>query len=184
MRSCAPWRHFLINFSNPDTGLYYRRLSIIAGILLCFGALGTAYFIEYQLHILPCPLCILQRWVLWAMGLIFLLNLLGYRQKWLSWILVSLNGLLALAGIGLAGRQIWLQSLPSGTAPACGASFDRLLETYPWFDAIRHVLTTAGECAEIPIRILGLSLPNWTLVSFLGLSLLCLYQAKYLKISR
>jgi len=169
------------DFLNVEKKLNYRCLSIVLGLLLSFGSLGTAYFLEYQMNVQPCPLCILQRWVLWAMGFLFVLNLLWYRQKWLSWILLSLNGVFALAGIGLAGRQLWLQSLPSGAAPSCGASFERLLETYPWFDAIRHVLTTAGECAEIPIRILGLSLPNWTLISFLGLSLLCLYQAKYLK---
>jgi len=157
------------------------RLSTALGALICFFALITAYFLEYQLHIEPCPLCILQRWVLWGMGFLFVVILLMHRHKWISALLLFGNSLLVLAGIGLAARQIWLQSLPKEAAPSCAASFDRLLQTYPWFDAIRQVLTTAGECAEIPIQILGLSLPQWTLLSFLALSLLCLYQWKHLK---
>ena len=39
------------------------------------------------------------------------------------------------------------------------------------------VFTGSGECAEVVWRFLGLTIPGWTLVIYLGIILLALYQA-------
>ncbi len=58
-------------------------------------------------------------------------------------------GLSALAGGGVAGRQVWLQHLPPDQVPQCGPGFDYLMDTYPILEALAKILRGSGECAEI-----------------------------------
>jgi disulfide bond formation protein DsbB len=44
-----------------------------------------------------------------------------------------------------------------------------MLETLPLAEAIREMLSGSGECAEIDWTLLGLSMPAWTLLLFIGL---------------
>src|SRR6185312_16349397 len=45
------------------------------------------------------------------------------------WVYVGLLVLVALVGIGIAARHLWIQSLPPGQVPSCGAPLGYLLET-------------------------------------------------------
>jgi protein dithiol:quinone oxidoreductase len=76
----------------------------------------------------------------------------------------------------VAGRHVYIQSLPEGAVPACGATLDYMLEVFPLFTVVRKVLTGGGECARIDWSFLGLSMPAWVLVSVVVLGaagLLC-----------
>ena len=68
-------------------------------------------------------------------------------------------------------RHIWLQSLPEDLVPACGPSLSYLLDTVPFFEAISVLLQGDGNCAESVWSFLGLTIPGWTLVAFIGLLL-------------
>ena len=46
-------------------------------------------------------------------------------------------------------RHIWIQHLPEGAVPACGATLSYMLEIFPLTDVIRKVLTGSGECARV-----------------------------------
>jgi protein dithiol:quinone oxidoreductase len=65
-----------------------------------------------------------------------------------------------------------LQSLPPEEVPLCGPGLDYMLEILPLAEVIREVLSGSGECAEIDWTLLGLSMPWWTLLLFLGLGVL------------
>jgi hypothetical protein len=76
----------------------------------------------------------------------------------------------ALAAIGVALRQLYIQSLPPDSVPACGASLDFMLKVFPLTDVLlTKVLTGSGECAKIDWRFLGLAMPAWVLIAALGL---------------
>jgi disulfide bond formation protein DsbB len=77
--------------------------------------------------------------------------------------------LAALAGIGVAARHVYIQSLPPGEVPSCGATLDYMLEVFPLTQVIRTVLTGSGECGVVDWRFLGLSMPWWVLISLLVL---------------
>mgnify|MGYP003460134832 CR=1 FL=1 len=49
----------------------------------------------------------------------------------------------------------------------CGPSLNSMLEAFPLTETIREMLTSSGECAEIDL-LLGVSVPVWTLLLFLG----------------
>jgi disulfide bond formation protein DsbB len=47
-----------------------------------------------------------------------------------------------------------------------------MIENFPLYDALQMVLQGSGECAEVLWTFMGLSIPAWTLVAFIGLTLM------------
>jgi len=70
----------------------------------------------------------------------------------------------ALATLLVAARHVYVQSLPPGTLPSCGAPLSVLLKFTPLWEVVRKVLTGSGECAVVNWRFLGLSMPAWVLI--------------------
>jgi disulfide bond formation protein DsbB len=72
-----------------------------------------------------------------------------------------------VAGIAIAGRHLWLQSLPADQVPDCGMGLNYMLDTMPVLDVFREVLYGSGECAEVYWRFLGLTMPGWTFLWYI-----------------
>lgn len=147
----------------------YRLLNFL-GFLACAGAMAFALYLEHVGGLEPCPLCIFQRVAMIAAGLVFLFAAVHGPSGWGR----RVYGLLALAAAGagaaIAGRHVWLQSLPEDQVPACGPTLDFLFDTTPFMEAVMFVLRGDGNCAEIDAQWLGLSLPAWTLLGFIALA--------------
>jgi disulfide bond formation protein DsbB len=52
-----------------------------------------------------------------------------------------------------------------------------MMRVFPFRQVVNMVFTGSGECAEVVWRFLGLTIPGWTLVIYLGITFLALYQA-------
>jgi len=147
-----------------------RRLLNILGFGACALLLGYAYFLQFYQGLEPCPLCIFQRLAMAALGFIFLVAAVHNPKRSAGartyGILIAL---VAALGAGIAGRHVWLQNLPPEQVPACGPGLDYLLETFPLSETIALVLRGSGDCAEVDWTFLGLSIPAWTLLLFVGL---------------
>lgn len=158
------------------------RPSYISGGLICLILLGVAFFLEVSLKLQPCSLCLLQRYVILIMAFIFFLGALIPGNRRCPFYLVSIIQMsVAVLGILLAGRQVWLQQFPVGTAPPCTASLSRLLEFYPMLDVLKMTLSAAQDCAKETFTLLGLSLASWTLLAFIFLfffGLMMIFQIK------
>jgi disulfide bond formation protein DsbB len=72
--------------------------------------------------------------------------------------------LAAVAGVAVAARHLYIQSLPPGQVPVCGATLDYMWEVFPAMDVLRKVLTGSGECARIDWTFLGLAMPAWVMI--------------------
>ncbi|MFV1972169.1 MAG: disulfide bond formation protein B [Thiohalobacterales bacterium] len=146
-----------------------RRLLNTVAFLLCAGLLAYAYYLQFHDDLDPCPLCIFQRVAFLVTGLLFLAAAIqapGLAGSRIYAVLISLAG---LAGAGIAGRHVWLQHLPPGQVPECGPGLDYMLEVFPLADTLKMVFTGSGECADVSWIFLGLSMPAWALLNFLGL---------------
>ncbi|MFC3194219.1 disulfide bond formation protein B [Marinicella sediminis] len=136
-------------------------------------ALGCASLLIYALHVeyvdflMPCNLCILQRVVFFVVGVLFLLASLKPVKHAVRKVMGVLILLASGVGIGIAGRHVWLQNLPSELVPDCGPSLHMLLEDSSWWSAVSSVLSASGSCAEIKWTFWGMSMPTWTLISFI-----------------
>ncbi|MBD3642184.1 MAG: disulfide bond formation protein B [Marinobacter sp.] len=143
--------------------------------LVCAGLLGVAFYMEHVMGLEPCPLCWLQRFGFMGAGLVSLLAFLHGPTGWGVRVYGFLLALAAGTGLGIAGRQLWLQSLPADQVPACGPSVDYMLEVLPWMEVLTTALRGTGDCAEVVWRFLGLSIPGWTAVFFSVLVLVGLF---------
>jgi disulfide bond formation protein DsbB len=146
-----------------------RRLLNFAGFIACVALLGYAYYTQYVLGLEPCPLCVFQRIGIAALGVIFLIAGLHNARGWGGLVYTALIAVASLSTVGVAIRHIYVQSLPPGAIPACGAPLDVLLQFTPVTEVIRKVLTGSGECQQVNWKFLGLAMPAWVLICALGL---------------
>jgi protein dithiol:quinone oxidoreductase len=145
------------------------RIANALGALACAGLMGYALYAQHGLGLEPCPLCILQRIAVMALGVVFLIAALHPAGATGRRIYAILLGIVALAGIGVAGRHVWLTLLPPDQVPACGPGLDFMLEAFPLRDALAMVLSGSGECAKVTWRLLGLSMPAWVFIALFSL---------------
>lgn len=137
----------------------------------CASLLGFAFYQQYYALLDPCPLCVFQRigfmWIA-AVSLVALLHNPGRSGRRVYGVVAALG---AVFGAAVAGRHVWLQSLPPERVPECGPGLNYMLETLPLTEALSKVFLGSGSCAEVHWSFLGLSMPGWTLVWFVALGL-------------
>jgi disulfide bond formation protein DsbB len=152
-----------------------RQLFLLAfagSVALMAGAL----YLEHVVGLEPCPMCIVQRICVIGFGVVCLIAglhgpaTLGRR----AYAVLAL--LVALAGAGTAARQVWLQSVPADQLPACLPSLEFMMEALPFQEIVRLVLHGTADCAEVKWTLFGLSLPEWSLLAFVGMILFSLFQ--------
>ena len=150
------------------------RAWMAAGFLACVGGMAFALYLEHFRHFEPCPMCIFQRVAMIAAGVAFLAGALHGPRGRGRWAYAGLAALGAGAGAGIAGRHVWLQGLPPDQVPACGPTLDYLMDMLPLTEVVTLILRGDGNCAKIDAAWLGISLPGWTLIAFIGIALLAL----------
>lgn len=137
--------------------------------------MGYALYAQHVLMLAPCPLCIFQRIGIISLGVVFLIAAIHHPRSWGSYVYAGLTTLAALITIGVAARHVYVQSLPPGSVPSCGAPLDVLLKFTPITEVIRKVLIGGGECQEVGWTFLGLAMPAWVLICAVLLGALGLY---------
>jgi disulfide bond formation protein DsbB len=146
-----------------------RRLVNLAGFLVCAALLAYALYSQFYLHLEPCPLCIFQRIGVTLLGLVFLVAALHHPRGRGRYGYALAIALAALATAGVAARHLYVQSLPPGSLPSCGAPLAVLLKFTPVWEVIRKVLAGSGECSVVNWRFLGFAMPAWVLIWALAL---------------
>ena len=153
------------------TKIQYRRVQYLLVLITVFVLFFSLYS-QYVLGLQPCPLCLMQRICVFV-----LLGLMGFTLGTLkrARILSLLQCFIACAGIFFALRQLWLQSLPAGAAPACMPGLDILIKYFPWQEVARALLWGSGDCAEATWSFLGISMAGWSACYFIFMALSTLY---------
>lgn len=152
-----------------------QRWLFVTGSVFCLVLLGVALYFQYVMGLEPCPLCIFQRVFVVVLGAIMLVAALHNPRAAGRRVYGVLMLVFAALGIVVAGRHVWLQSLPADQVPACGPGLEYLLQTFPLTRALELIFKGSGECAEIQWTFLGLSIPAWTLLVFIGLGLFSVF---------
>jgi disulfide bond formation protein DsbB len=135
--------------------------------LACAGMLSYALYVQHVDFLDPCPLCVFQRMAyMWigAVALVAAIHGPAGNGRWFYGTLIMLGG---ATGMAIAGRHLWLQSLPADQVPDCGMGLNYMLDTMPFLQVLQEVFYGSGECAEVYWRFLGLSMPGWTFVWYL-----------------
>ncbi len=138
--------------------------------------MAYALYAEYRLFLMPCPLCVFQRMAVIALGVLFLAATLHNPAAWGRTVYAALLAVTAGAGITVAGRHVWLQNMPQDQVPACGPGFAYIIDSFPFSDALKMIFTGSGECGDVDWLFLGLSMPAWLLLAFIGLGAVAVWN--------
>ncbi|HEV8693686.1 MAG TPA: disulfide bond formation protein B [Lysobacter sp.] len=163
---------------NPFTWSF--RMQCLLGVAVCATLLGYAFHTQFRdvNPLDPCPLCIFQRIAFFATGVVFLLGALhGPTKAWGRRIYGLLALIATVAGTVVAGRHVWITTLPPDQVPSCGAPFEFMRQNMTTFKLIQKVMTGSGECAKVDWTFLGLSMPAWSLIWLIALALWAGYVA-------
>lgn len=144
--------------------------------LLALVAMLVALYLQHYQGLDPCPLCVFQRVAVISVGVVALIAAVHGPQAWGQRIYAGLMALSAFAGVVVAGRHVSLQHLPADQVPSCGPGLDFWIAALPWQQVVQQVFQGSGECAKVDWTLLGLSLPMWTLMLFVGLLLAAMVQ--------
>jgi disulfide bond formation protein DsbB len=141
-------------------------------VLLCtvsVGLLAYGLYLQHVVGLVPCPMCIVQRYSLLLVAIIA--GLAGASGK--KGIHMGASFLLILtAGFGafVAARQSWLQWYPPEVA-TCGRDFYGMIESFPLQRAIPMIFKGGGDCSVVDWTFLGLSIANWSFLCFAGVAI-------------
>jgi len=138
--------------------------------VLTFLVVAGSLILQYGFKLQPCSLCIIDRALVMLMLLIFLVAFAHNPQKVGKLIYSSLGFIVALGGMAVTARHLWLLQLPADKVPECGPGLSYLIETMPLHQALAVVFSGDGECTKNVPYFLGLSLPLWTMVAFVLLA--------------
>lgn len=139
-------------------------------VAACLTALGTVFAMEHLGGIIPCPLCIIQRWP-WGVALVLAAMALTPRTPGTA----DAQWRLAMAGCAIAFliaaavggyhtgiEQGWLQGPSSCTgAPARAATLEAL--------RAQLMATPVVRCDEIAWSLFGISLAGYNAISAAGM---------------
>src|SRR5487761_2130798 len=143
-----------------------KRRLYLAGALIVASLFCSALYLQYVLRQDPCPLCMVQRVIFIAIGVLFFIAALHNAKRAGAKVYSVLIALFAVGGVGVASRHIWIQHLPADQVPACGPGLDFMLKHFPMSEVWQELMHGSGECAAKGWTFLTLGIPEWSLVWF------------------
>lgn len=156
--------------------VFKPRFYFFAGFLFCAGLLSAALYFQFSGGLEPCPLCISQRIMVFAVALVMLAAVLHNPKRTGVKVYAILGFVMAVLGGSVSARHVWLQHLPAEEVPACGPGLEYMFQYFPLTETLKAMLSGTGDCAKVDWTLLGLSMPAWVLISFVILALLSLSQ--------
>lgn len=142
-------------------------MSVACVALLVFGL-----YLQHAVGLVPCPMCIVQRYALVLIAVCAALTGATGR-KGLQITGGLLVALLGGSGAFVAARQSWLQWYPPEVV-SCGRDLYGMIETFPLQRLVPMIFKGGGDCTKVDWTFLGGSIANWSFLWFCAMGLLAL----------
>lgn len=146
---------------------------LVATGIVSLALVGFALYLQHFQDMLPCPLCVLQRYAFVAVALIcFIFAALPRAATKVG---AGLAVLAAATGAGIAGWHLWVKAHP---AVSCGIDpLETSLNKIPTAELLPFLFKAEGLCSAEYEPILGLSIPQWSLIWFVIFVLVLIWAA-------
>jgi disulfide bond formation protein DsbB len=136
---------------------------LLAVAFASLALLGVALYLQFVEKMLPCPLCIIQRYAFAAVALICLVTAFLPRGANKGGAVLAM--LAAWSGAGVAGWHLWIKAHPT---MSCGIDpLETSLNTIPTAKLLPFLFQADGLCTTEYAPIFGLSIPQWSLLWFI-----------------
>ncbi len=138
---------------------------VFAGFaLIPIALLAEALILQHLKGQAPCPLCVLQRAGFVLIALIALVAAIHQPRRRAAAGYSAALALAALAGMGIAMRHVWVLYHPKF---GCGIdALEQFVNELPTAKLLPWLFHASGECAAPQEPILGLQVPEWSLIWF------------------
>ena len=132
-------------------------LSIAAA---CIALLAAAMVLQHVMNMLPCPLCVIQRYLFLAIAIATLGGVAARQQKWGAGTAL----LCAVGGLGVAGRHLYILAHPG---LSCGIDpLETSLNKVFTAHFLPFMFKADGLCEAALAPFFGLSIPQWAFLWF------------------
>jgi disulfide bond formation protein DsbB len=143
-----------------------RRSAMLGALfsVICI-CVGSAVYFPYANFMTSCPWCVIQRYVFAVIGLICLIA--AFLPQSIARRFATLGALFSLFGISAAGWLIWVQAHPE---VSCGIDpVETSLNKFPTAKLLPFLFKANGMCTTEYDPIMGLHMPQWSLLAFIGI---------------
>jgi disulfide bond formation protein DsbB len=152
-----------------------QRKLFLAIAITCFAAIGAALYLQHVKDLLPCPLCVIQRYAFLAAGVFSLVAAFTRMPRlWGGLALAS-----TLGGVGTVAKHLYVLAHPGFS---CGIDpMETFLNKIPTAEYLPWLFRADGLCEDARDLVLGLSIPQWSAVGFAvvcGALLFALFQRR------
>ncbi|MGN6389923.1 MAG: disulfide bond formation protein B [Burkholderiaceae bacterium] len=143
------------------------RPVLILAALVSIALLAVALYLQHAKGMAPCPLCIIQRYAYTVLAIVCLIAAAMSARAARTGAAIGM--LVALAGAGVAGWHLWIKAHPD---VSCGIDpMETALNHVPTANLLPFLFKADGFCTTEYAPILGLSIPQWSLLWFVVLAI-------------
>jgi disulfide bond formation protein DsbB len=138
---------------------------LLAIAVTALALVGVALYLQHAHDMLPCPLCVLQRYAFLGIALFCLIG--AFTKK--PVIGTSLALASGIAGLGVVGKHLYVLANPGFS---CGIDpLTTTLNQIPTATLMPWLFKADGWCEAATDQIIGLSIPQWSAIWFAALTL-------------
>jgi disulfide bond formation protein DsbB len=146
-----------------------NRTLLTALGLICFALVGVALYLQHVKDLLPCPLCVIQRYAFIFAGAFALLAAWAKPAK--VWNVLALVA--SLTGLYYVGKHLYVLANPGFS---CGIDpMETFLNKIPTATAMPWLFRADGLCENATEGFLGLGIPQWSAVWFVIITVVLVF---------
>jgi disulfide bond formation protein DsbB len=135
-----------------------NALFLIAAVSLLL--VGAALYLQHAKDMLPCPLCVIQRYLFLGVAIFSLIGAFANKIKALA----TLALLCALGGLGVVAKHLYVLAHPGFS---CGIDpMETMLNKIPTATVLPWLFRADGLCEAAQDTVFGLNVPQWSAVWF------------------
>jgi disulfide bond formation protein DsbB len=141
------------------------RNLLLAIAAVSLALIGAALYLQHAQGMLPCPLCVIQRYFYLGIAIFSLIGAFANKIKAGA----GLALLCALGGLGYVAKHLYVLAHPGFS---CGIDpMQTTLNKIPTATLLPGLFRADGLCEAAQETVLGLNVPQWSAVWFVILAL-------------
>ncbi|MBZ2206152.1 disulfide bond formation protein B [Massilia soli] len=146
-----------------------NRTLLLAVAATCFALVGAALYLQHAKDMMPCPLCVIQRYAYLAAGIFSLVAAFANQQR----IWTAVAALAALTGAGYVANHLYVLANPGFS---CGIDpMETMLNKIPTAEYMPWLFRAEGLCGDATDTLFGLSIPQWSALGFAVVTIALLF---------
>ncbi len=140
------------------------RTILLTTAAACLLLIAAALYLQHAKDMLPCPLCVIQRYLFLAVAIGSLIGAFGRKPK--AGAAIGLAA--AIGGLGVVGKHLYVLAHPGFS---CGIDpMETVLNKIPTATYLPWLFQADGLCENATDAIFGLSVPQWSAAWFVILA--------------